>query len=298
MSGRESISLLHLIPILVIPLLSPTFANVLISSKILEEVETPFVREETLSGSIYNLLVFSAMFIPVVIIVYFLVRRRSIILLKLFFSMSLAIAFATIAELYLEAFFLSLNLLNEKVLYLVYVFSIVAAIQALLISLTEVPELYEAFVCLIFGIAIGTFFGLILPLWSIIVLCIAISVYDLYAVFYGPLKSLIDLEKKLLKSEGKPQGKTSAYLLKGMTIPVFGFRIGMGDIIFYSMIISGAYVYPSISLVRCFLSSIGIIIGSYITLKLLVKRRKAMPALPIPSLLAIAILLIALILGI
>jgi len=265
-------------------------------SGILREIESPFVKEEGVTPLIHNLMTFGTMFVPVVVLVYLLVRKRKILVIKLIFTFSLAFTFAMITDLYLEALLVVLNV-YEKLYYLSFIFSTIAALQAIYIAFKEVPEFYEASICFTFGVAVGTFFANLLPLWSIIALSLLISLYDLYAVFYGPLKRLIELEKEIVGHGTSGVGTPKAFLLRGMTIPLFGFRVGLGDIVFYSMIIASAYMNPKPSIIRSFITTTGVALGAYITLKILTKKGKAMPAMPIPSLISVSLLVISIALG-
>jgi len=97
------------------------------------------------------------------------------------------------------------------------------------------------------------------------------------------LKYLINLEPSNgIEVEGRDT------LLKGVTVPFLGIHIGLGDIIFYSMIVSGTYIYTNIT--HAFIIGMGICVGAFITFKLLEKRR-ALPALPIPIFLSLTLLI-------
>lgn len=290
------VTIIHVLPLFLIPIISSLLSNLVIMSGILEDVESPFIREEGVTSLTHNLITFGVMFVPTVVLIYLLVKGKMILLLKLIFALSLAFAFATVTDLYLEALLIVFNV-YEELYYLALVLSILAALQAVYIAFRDVPEAYEALVCFTFGVAVGTFFANLLPLWSVIVLSLLISIYDLYAVFYGPLKRLIELEKEIVGHGSSGTGTPKAFLLRGMTVPFFGFRVGLGDIIFYSMIITSAYMNPRPSIIRSLITTVGIAIGAYITLRILTKKRRAMPAMPIPSLISISLLIILLFIG-
>ncbi|MGD0319953.1 MAG: hypothetical protein ABSB56_09700, partial [Nitrososphaerales archaeon] len=71
------------------------------------------------------------------------------------------------------------------------------------------------------GAEVGSFFAT-LPLKTALLLPIAFAVYDIYAVFRGPLKSLIGTGEKVA--------------LVGMSIRAGEFTLGLGDVVFYTML--------------------------------------------------------------
>jgi hypothetical protein len=124
------------------------------------------------------------------------------------------------------------------------------------------------------GAEVGSFFAETLPPYTAIALPIAFSVYDIYAVFRGPLKHLI--------------GTAPNLALVGMSVKAGEFTLGLGDIVFYTML-------PAIALFRFGRdASIGTLLavdlGVVVTLFLL-SRKRLLPGLPIPMTLGVAVLL-------
>jgi presenilin-like A22 family membrane protease len=70
------------------------------------------------------------------------------------------------------------------------------------------------------GAEVGSFFAVTLSPWTALALPIAFSIYDIYAVFRGPLKALI--------------GTNPNIALVGMSIRAGEFTLGLGDIVFYT----------------------------------------------------------------
>jgi Presenilin len=123
------------------------------------------------------------------------------------------------------------------------------------------------------GAEVGSFFAETLSPWTALALPIAFSVYDIYAVFRGPLKALV--------------GTAPGIALVGMSIKAGQFTIGLGDIVFYTLL-------PSLALFQYGLAPslytiLAIDIGMAITLFLL-SRKRLLPGLPIPMLLGILVL--------
>ncbi|HMD79180.1 MAG TPA: hypothetical protein VKF39_04260, partial [Nitrososphaerales archaeon] len=120
----------------------------------------------------------------------------------------------------------------------------------------------------------GSFFAEALPPLTALVLPAAFALYDIYAVFKGPLKMLI--------------GTAPNVALVGMSIRAGAFTLGLGDIVFYTML-------PSLALLQAgYLAALATIlaidVGVILTLFLL-SRRRLLPGLPIPMLFGIVVLL-------
>lgn len=127
------------------------------------------------------------------------------------------------------------------------------------------------------GAEVGSFFAETLPQWTALALPIAFAIYDIYAVFKGPLKSLI--------------GTAPNIALVGMSIKAGEFTLGLGDVVFYTLLPSLAFFtfYPTLGIVPALLTILAIDVGMVITLFLLSKRR-LLPGLPIPMLLGVLVI--------
>ena len=123
------------------------------------------------------------------------------------------------------------------------------------------------------GAEVGSFFAETLPPWTALALPAAVAVDDIYAVFRGPLKSLM--------------GTAPGIALVGMSIKAGEFTLGLGDVVFYTLL-------PSLALFQfgvlpALVTILAISVGVVITLFLLTKRR-LLPGLPIPMLLGVLVL--------
>ncbi len=128
------------------------------------------------------------------------------------------------------------------------------------------------------GAEVGSFLAETLSPWTALILPLAFSLYDIYAVFRGPLKQLI--------------GTAPNIALVGMSIKAGEFTLGLGDVVFYTML-------PALALFQFGLSSalatiVAIDFGVIVTLFLL-SRRRLLPGLPIPMLLGVGTLVLMLV---
>ena len=120
------------------------------------------------------------------------------------------------------------------------------------------------------GAEVGSFFAETLSPYTALALPVAFSIYDIYAVFKGPLKQLI--------------GTAPGIALVGMSVKAGEFTLGLGDIVFYTML-------PSVALFRVgtlasVATTLAIDAGVVATLYLL-SRKRLLPGLPIPMFLGI-----------
>ena len=158
-----------------------------------------------------------------------------------------------------------------------------------------------------FGAMIGSLFALHLPLLTAFLILIGLSLYDIYAVFRGPLKGIIDQGRKAvgevedLSTLEENQNVIYEPAPLFPALPVYStplINIGLGDFAFFSMLESVALVI-GISLSSpfpLFLSLIGLFIGVLYTFKLL-QKEKALPGLPLPIFGGISCLILGVVLS-
>jgi len=124
------------------------------------------------------------------------------------------------------------------------------------------------------GAEVGSFFAETLPPLTALILPIAFSLYDIYAVFRGPLKQLV--------------GTSPGIALTGMSVKLGEFTLGLGDVVFYTMLPSLALYYVGVgaSITMMFAIDTGVVVTLF-----LLSRKRILPGLPIPMLLGVATLL-------
>ena len=149
--------------------------------------------------------------------------------------------------------------------------SVLVILVAYIIFVKNTPWLSTIILAFI-GAEVGSFFAETLSPWTALALPIAFSIYDIYAVFRGPLKSLI--------------GTAPGIALVGMSIKAGEFTLGLGDIVFYTLLPSLALF--QFGLAQSLYTILAIDVGMVITLFLLSKRR-LLPGLPIPMLLGVLV---------
>lgn len=129
---------------------------------------------------------------------------------------------------------------------------------------------------------------------TLFLILFAFAIYDIFAVFYGPLKYFaraIGLPAKAPKKRVGGFVKMKRNLNLGIfAINIGNMIVGSGDFIFYSLVASSALILKG-SLVSVAVMA-AICVGFFLNAIILNKFRRIIPGLPIPILLALAVLLI------
>ncbi len=121
------------------------------------------------------------------------------------------------------------------------------------------------------GGALGAFLGANLNFPTALAILAVIAVYDVFAVYKGPVGKIA--------TEGMDQ-------LRGLAFGFKDIQMGLGDLVFYSLLAGNLFI--NYSLAAGLISVIGILVGSYLTFKVL-ERRDVFPGLPIPIALGIVL---------
>ena len=146
---------------------------------------------------------------------------------------------------------------------------------------------------------IGAYLAVSISPPTLFILPIAFALYDIYAVFKGPLKALIKVAPLSPSVKGKGKGRRitesaiAANLHKQfglMLARIGGFTIGAGDFTFYSMLVAAAFVVKG--LVAAFAVGVAINVGVVVTLWILQKYKRPLPGLPIPITLGIVTMIL------
>jgi presenilin-like A22 family membrane protease len=117
----------------------------------------------------------------------------------------------------------------------------------------------------------GTFLGVSIPALTAAALLLALAAYDLFAVYKGPI--------------GKIAQSTDLDEFKGAVFTYGDLTVGMGDMVFYSMLASSAMMnFGPLPFVA---AAIGLIVGAYLGFKML-EGRDMFPGLPFAVILGLA----------
>ncbi|MEM4668547.1 MAG: presenilin family intramembrane aspartyl protease [Nitrososphaerota archaeon] len=268
-----------------IPILSTIFLTWLFASMIIyvdirpgQPPITPFQEPEPstppgqalLNPAPYlNTILFISVLTISSIVILYLVRKKTNIFRKLITTLLLMISFGVfayyilIASIIFQIPFTTYQLLLSAILAILVTYFIIRG-----------RELGTTLSSAIIASGAGGVLGASIPYWTFIILVVAISVYDIVAVFRGHLSTIT---------------KIDAPMLKGLLIEIGDLAIGFGDLFFYSLTITSIIINNGT--VPAIASTLSILAGYTITLYLLSKRKR-LPGLPIPLLLALTVALI------
>jgi presenilin-like A22 family membrane protease len=203
------------------------------------------------------------------VVLLYMARRMPRVFKSLITSLIWIVSFG-ISMLYL---FLGMILINTYISETLFIYS---AILASVITYFTVKggELKSSIASSYIASGAGSILGVSIPYWTFLILIIGISIYDIIAVFKGHLSSI---------------SKSDAPLLRGLVVEIGDVALGLGDLFFYSLTISA--ILFNYSITPAITASTSIIIG-YMIIIYTLNKRKQLPGLPIPLLLALATALI------
>jgi presenilin-like A22 family membrane protease len=147
----------------------------------------------------------------------------------------------------------------------IWVWSIISLLASLALALAIYKSkgpLHFAAIILIGGMT-GTFLGVSTPTLTAAALLLALAGYDLFAVYRGPI--------------GKIAESSDLDEFKGAVFTYGDLTVGMGDMVFYSMLASNAMMnFGPLPFVG---AAVGLIFGAYLGFKML-EGRDMFPGLP------------------
>ncbi|KAK8961338.1 Presenilin-like protein [Platanthera guangdongensis] len=260
---------------------------------------------EKLVGALLNAAVFVALVTAVTFLLVLLYYYNFTGFLKAYMRFSAFFVLASMGGSILISFLrrFSLPLDAPSALLLIFNFSVIGFLS---VFSNAVPILVRQSYMVALAIIVAAWFTK-LPEWTTWILLVALAIYDLAAVLCprGPLRILLNLASSrdeelpaliyesrptisLVSSErGRDQPESSWSDLSSSLgfseqdnelESTRGIRLGLGDFIFYSVLVGRAAMYDLMTVYACF---IAILSGLGFTLILLSIYRHALPALPI-----------------
>jgi presenilin-like A22 family membrane protease len=253
----------YLVPVLASLLFGLGCAYLLLPQSVELVDVTPF-PDDTTAGPLSNAIYFVILLAISATVFYILLKRKSRRLITGLIALAMTAASMLLSLIYLSAIFAYVPSLDVLVLPLSI---LITAFFDLAIFRLGSKARNVAVVCL--GGALGVFFGASIPLLSALLILAFLAVYDVIAVYRGPVGKIAQA--------GLDQ-------LQGLSYSFKDVQMGLGDLVFYSML-SGTMLFK-LGWLPCLVSIIGILAGSFITL-LLLEKKGIFPGLPFPILLGI-----------
>jgi presenilin-like A22 family membrane protease len=248
----------YLVPILASLLFGLGCTSLLLTRSVTIYNVTPF-PENTASGPLGNAFYFVIIIAVGATVLYLLLRWRNRKVITFLTSLALTTASLLLSVFYLSAIFSSVP--NSEIL--VSILSIiVTVIFDLAIYRLGSKARNTVVVCL--GGALGVFFGASIPVLSALLILCFLAIYDVFAVYYGPVGKIAHA--------GLDQ-------LKGLSFSFRDVQMGLGDLVFYSML-SGSMLL-NFGVVSYLVSLVGILVGAFLTFVML-EKKGIFPGLPFP----------------
>lgn len=225
------------------------------------------------AGSAGNTILLIAVVFSTTLVLVWILRQKRVLSFKIVLFAATAISAFSLTLITVDSifvYFLNLSIPTVE--------AILALLPVLLLGYTTFVKsspFISGGVLAILSAEVGSYFATTLPLLTALLFPIAFSLYDIYAVFRGPLKELVTA--------------APASALGVISVKAGEFTIGLGDTVFYSMLPSLA-IYQ-LNLVGTAITIAAVDAGMVLTLYLLT-RKKLLPGLPIPMALGVASLLI------
>jgi len=273
---RFKFEIIYLVPILASMLFGLACAYILLPHQSSAIPVTP-IPEDTPGAPLGNAIYFVILIAISATVFYILLQRRSKRIIKGLIVMAMSAASLLLSLVYLSALFAYFPNIGISCDYVTIPLSIVAMILFDL-AIFRFGSLVRNVAVVGLGGALGVFFGFSVPLWSAILILAFLAVYDVFAVYRGPVGKIAE--------HGLDQ-------LQGLSFAFKDVQMGLGDLVFYSMLL-GAVFFNTFNLsgiLPTILAIVGILIGSILTFFML-EKKGIFPGLPFPVMLGLALGLI------
>lgn len=248
----------YLVPVAVDLLVGLLFASLISGSQAQLAYITVF--PEAGPGPLLNAALFVALVGVGGLVIYLLLRRGLVSLIRLVVAGALATAVFSLSFLYSEMVLAALGVADPGLWALVSAASSAALFN---LGVFRGRGSLQGGLILALGGALGTFLGASIPTWSGVALLLLLALYDVVAVYRGHLGRIASRELDCLR---------------GIILSFREVQMGLGDLTFYSMLT--AMVLLKLGPMECAASAAGILLGVHIELRRL-ERESTIPGLPL-----------------
>jgi presenilin-like A22 family membrane protease len=257
----------YLLPIFASLMVGLGFAYLLLLRPVATPPVTPF--PETTSGQFSNAIYFVVIIAIAATVFYLLLKWRSRRMI------SFLVGFAMTAASMLLSLFYLYALLSSFANWEIYII-VVSIIITVFVDLAvfKLGGTARNIVVIFLGGALGVFLGGSIPFVSALLILAFLAVYDVIAVYKGPVGKIAD--------SGLDQ-------LKGLSFSFREIQMGLGDLVFYSMLCAVMLLNTDFGgWVPYLLSLAGVLVGSFLTF-IMLKKKGIFPGLPIPIFLGLTL---------
>jgi presenilin-like A22 family membrane protease len=258
--------IIYLVPILASLIFGLGCAYLLVPQASNSVPITP-IPDNTPAGPFGNALYFVVLVAISATLFYILLKRKSKKIIKTLIVVAMTTAALLLGIVYLSTIFSFYPTLSILLIPL----SIVIAVLFDL-AVFRFGSIPRNIAVVAIGGALGVFFGKFIPLYSAVVILAFLAIYDVIAVYRGPVG-------KIAQSSGLDE-------LQGLSFSFKDIQMGLGDLVFYSML-TGVMFFSFSSILPTIVAIFGILAGSIITFFML-ERKGIFPGLPFPIMLGLA----------
>jgi presenilin-like A22 family membrane protease len=263
---------IYLLPILASIIFGLGCAVVLLPQSVPSVPVTP-IPSDTPGAPIGDALYFVVLIAISATLFYLLLKRRSKKLIKGLIIVALTTAALLLSIVYLSALAAYVPAIADWVIIIPLSIVFTVLFDLSIFKFGSIPR--NVAVVLIGG-ALGMFFAYniaSISLWSAVLILAFLAIYDIIAVYKGPVG-------KIAESSGMDQ-------LEGLSFAFKDIQMGLGDLVFYSMLTGTmVFAFPS-TFLPVIVSIIGILVGTVITFYML-QKRGIFPGLPFPIMFGLA----------
>ena len=233
---------------------------------------TPFTGN-TPSASIGNAFYFVILVAVAATVFYFLIKRKNQRVIKGIVVFAMTTASLLLSLIYLFALFPQFNGVEYAVI--ATAIAITVLFDLAIFRFGSTPRNVAVIAV---GGALGIFFAKFILLPSAVLILAFLAIYDVIAVYKGPV--------------GKIAQSSGLDMLQGLSFSFKDIQMGLGDLVFYSMLMGVMFFSFPQSLLPTSLALVGIVVGSIVTFFML-ERKGIFPGLPFPIFFGLAAGLIA-----
>ena len=260
--------IIYLVPILASMLFGLLCAYLLVPQQS-EAIPVTPIPETTPGAPFGNALYFVVLIAISATMFYFLIKRKSKNIIKGLIVVALTTASLLLSVVYLSAILVYVPILDNLLLLIALSIALTVLFD---LSIFRFGNNTRNVAVVALGGALGIFFGFSIPLYSAVIILAFLAVYDVIAVYKGPVGKIA--------ASGLDQ-------LQGLSFSFKDIQMGLGDLVFYSMMMGVIFFSFLPNLLPTLMTIIGILAGSVITFFAL-EKKGIFPGLPFPILLGLA----------
>jgi hypothetical protein len=273
-SSKFKFELVYLAPILASLIFGLGCAYLLLP----QQPSTPVLPVTPFNGtapesSLGNALYFVILIGVAATVFYFLIKRGSKLVIKALLFVSMSTASALLSWFYLTALFSYFPSVSYLLIPLIVAITVLFDLAVFKFG----GQIRNAVVICVGG-ALGIFLGFQIlqfaGLYSVVAILLFLAVYDVVAVYKGPVGKIAESSSGL-------------DTLQGLSFAFKDIQMGLGDLVFYSLLMGAMFFNFSSSILPYLMSIVGILAGSVLTLFML-QKRGIFPGLPFPVVLGLA----------